>query len=589
MVSMRKHSIIAAGSVVARVRARGFATHLAWLHRCAFLLILSLLWLSSCAWATDSPAAAASASSALDAAPSGAPVEVWNRTIITLYASFHGMQSDERAKAASARINGVLDKITPEELSTTWVESGNEKGVLVRAGSLVLFGVLPGDAESSDRAVIEKSANQAVDALRAVLRERQQATQPRLLLVGLIYSVVATVLLLVLGWLVIRLHRFTKRRLITITQARLKLDIAGFDLRPVIWTLLRRLVALVHLLLMLFLGYLWLSFVLRQFPYTRPWGTQLGEYLVDIALRMATGLVDQLPNLLTLVVIYLITRAVVRLIGSWFQAVEGGSVAVGWLDATTANVTRRLVSILIWLFALIVAYPYIPGAGTDAFKGVSVFLGLMLSLGSAGIVNQVMSGLVVLYSRAVRKGDFVHVGDYEGTVRELGALSMKLVTRTREEVSVPNSVLSSTPMRNLTRQANDTGMLLTTSVTIGYDTPWRQVVALLELAASRTPGLLQDPRPFVLQTALSDYYIEYLLNVATLYPAVHKQTESDLNRNIVDAFNEFGVQIMSPHFRRQPDQNILVPSEHWYDAPATAPASPPASPGSPSGPTPPVT
>lgn len=516
---------------------------------------------------------ASSSSSALAGASEGSPVVVWNRTLIRLHAPFHGVGPQERARAASDRINGMLDRMDVHRLDVAWTESGADRGALLRADNVILFGVLPGDVESGERAAVEQAAQQAAALLREVVQERNASRQPRLLLRGIAFSLLATLLLLALCWVLVRLNRVVQRRLIAVTKARLRLDVAGFDLRPVIWSLLRRLVALVRLVLVLFLGYLWLSFVLRQFPYSRPWGTQLGRYLVDLGLRMASALVGQLPNLLTLAVIFLITRGIVRLVGSWFRAVESGAVEVAWLEAPTAGVTRRLVALLIWLFALIVAYPYIPGAGTDAFKGVSVFLGLMLSLGSAGIVNQVMSGLVVLYSRAVRAGDFVRVGDHEGTVVELGALSLKLVTRTREEVTVPNSVLSSAPLRNFTRQSRDTGLLLTTAVTIGYDTPWRQVVALLELAAARTPGLEPEPRPFVLQTALSDYYIEYQLNVATQRPAVHLQTLSDLNRNIVDAFNEFGVQIMSPHFRRQPEEKVWVPPEHWYDSPAASPAS----------------
>ena len=517
--------------------------------------------------------APASSSAALAGTGEGAPVVVWNRTLIRLHAPFHGVEPEERARAASDRINGMLDKMDVGRLDVSWAESGADRGALVREGNLILFAVLPGDVDSGDRAAVEQAAVQAASLLREVVLERHASRQPRLLLTGIALSMLATLVLAALWWALVRLNRGAQRRLIAVTKARLRLDVAGFDLRPVIWSLLRRLVALVQLVLVLFFGYLWLSFVLRQFPYSRPWGTQLGRYLVDLALRMAGALVNQLPNLLTLAVIFLITRGLVRLIGSWFRAVESGAVEVAWLEAPTAGVTRRLVGLLVWLFALIVAYPYIPGAGTDAFKGVSVFLGLMLSLGSAGIVNQVMSGLVVLYSRAVRAGDFVRVGDHEGTVAELGALSLKLVTRTREEVTVPNSVLSSTPLRNFTRQSRATGLLLTTAVTIGYDTPWRQVVALLELAAARTPGLEPEPRPFVLQTALSDYYIEYQLNVATQRPAAHLQTLSDLNRNIVDAFNEFGVQIMSPHFRRQPDDKVWVPPEHWYDSPAVSPAS----------------
>ncbi|MHA6205295.1 mechanosensitive ion channel family protein [Dyella soli] len=545
----------------------------AWTSLGSVLCMLGLaMAVSFTATAAEHPAPASTAPSPLEQGTAGSSIVVWNRSIITLHAPFHGVEPAERAEAASERIDGVIDRLKPEDITVSWTESGEDRGAMVRAGNLVLFGVLPGDVESGDRAAVEQAGVQAVDTLRGVIRERAQARQPRLLLNGILLGALATVLLAALCWLLVRLNRFAQHKLIAVTDARLRLDIAGFDLRPLVWTVLRRSVALLRLLLMLFFGYLWLSYVLRQFPYSRPWGAQLGEYLIDIGLRMATGLVNQLPNLLTLLVIFLIARAIVRLVGAWFHAVSSGTVQVGWLEAPTAAVTRRLVSVMIWLFALVVAYPYIPGAGSDAFKGVSVFLGLMLSLGSAGIVNQVMSGLVVLYSRAVRAGDFVHVGDHEGTVLEMGTLSLKLVTRTREEVTVPNSVLSSTPLRNMTRQSQSTGLLLTTTVTIGYDSPWRQVVALLELAAARTPDLLAQPRPFVLQRSLADYYIEYQLNVGTLRPSVYIQTLSDLNRNIVDAFNEFGVQIMSPHFRRQPDEKVWVPPEQWYASPATVPA-----------------
>lgn len=492
----------------------------------------------------------------------------------TLSVPFRGVSAHDRAAAASKRTEDALDKLTVDEISEVWAESGSDKGVIIRADNLVLFALLTGDVAGGDRAAVEQEGQRAAEVLRGIVKERSEARRPMELLRDIATAVLATLVLGALCWLLVRLNRSVRRKLQAIAQARLRLDIAGFDLRPLVWSTFRRLVALVHLLLVLFLLYLWLSYVLRQFPYSRPWGAQLGRYMIDLGLEMLTALVEQIPNLLTLFVIFLITRGIVRLISSWFYAVEKGSVQVGWLDPPTASITRKLVAVLIGLFALVVAYPYIPGAGSDAFKGVSVFVGLMVSLGSAGIVNQLVSGLVVLYSRAVRVGDFVHVGDHEGTVREMGALSIKLITRTHEEVIIPNAVMSSTPMRNLTRRLQEGGLLLTTSVTIGYDTPWRQVVSLLELAASRTDGLLRDPQPFVLQTALSDYYVEYLLNVGTLHPSIYKQTLSDLHENIQDAFNEFGVQIMSPHFRRNPDEKVWVPTEHWYDPPARGPAKP---------------
>ncbi|SDE48657.1 mechanosensitive ion channel family protein [Paraburkholderia lycopersici] len=538
------------------------------------LLLACLGWFTT-SWATELPAElptpASGTSTAIGGDDTGAPIVVWDRTIITLYAPYGGKDASERARIATDRINAALDDLAPEDISVAWAESGDEKSVIVRTTYSVLFNVRPGDVGSTDRVMLEHAGEQAAGVLREIIRVRAEARRPAELVKDIGFSLLVTLALVALCWLLMRANGWVQRKLVAVAEEHLKLNIGGYDLRPVIWSLLQRLAALVYLLLVLFLGYLWLSFVLRQFPYSRPWGMQLGQYLMDSGLRMLAALLGQLPNLLTLIMIYLVTRGVMRVVGSWFSAVERGTVHVGWLDGAMAAVTRKLVSALIWLFALTIAYPYIPGAGSYAFKGVSVLLGLMVSLGSSGIVNQVMSGLVVLYSRAVRVGDFVRVGEFEGRVLELGTLSMKLMTRTHEEITVPNAVLSSTPLRNLDRQSHSQGLLLIAHVTVGYDTPWRQAVALLELAAARTSGVLKEPKPFVLHTSLSDFYVKYELNVSTPNPSLYMQTLSDLYRNILDVFNEFGVQVMSPHFRQMVQEKVWVPPEHWYEAPAKPP------------------
>jgi small-conductance mechanosensitive channel len=215
-----------------------------------------------------------------------------------------------------------------------------------------------------------------------------------------------------------------------------------------------------------------------------------------------------------------------------------------------------------------VAYPYIPGSETDAFRGVSVFVGLMLSLGSAGLVNQVMSGLVVVYARAIRAGEYVRIGEIEGVVSEVGLLSTKIATVRKEEVTVPNAVMINQATTNYSRLADRDGAVITTSVTIGYDAPWRQVHALLCLAADRTAAVRKDPPPRVAQRQLGDFYVEYLLLVNVDRPDQRPIILSALHANIQDAFNEFGVQIMSPHFVAQPAGTVVVPKEQWHAPPA---------------------
>jgi small-conductance mechanosensitive channel len=239
------------------------------------------------------------------------------------------------------------------------------------------------------------------------------------------------------------------------------------------------------------------------------------------------------------------------------------------LDAEVAQPTKKLAVVALWLLAIVVAYPYFPGSGTDAFKGLSVFVGLVVSLGSTGVVNQAMSGFMLMYSRALRVGDWVHMGEVEGEVLQLGMLSTKVRTRDGEEVTVPNAVVISKETINYSRFAEE-GVMIHTVVTIGYDTPWRQVHAMLEQAAAMTPGLRQDSPPFVLQTGLSDWYPEYTLKAVIDNPPDRPKVLSALHKNIQDIFNDYGVQIMSPHYINDPPEPFLVPPDQRSPAPATA-------------------
>jgi small-conductance mechanosensitive channel len=208
---------------------------------------------------------------------------------------------------------------------------------------------------------------------------------------------------------------------------------------------------------------------------------------------------------------------------------------------------------------------------------LSVLIGLMITLGSTGIINQVISGLFVVYSKSVRAKDYVRVGDVEGEVIDVGFLATKLRTPKQEEVTIPHSVLVGTATTNYSRLAGDNGMAVTTSVTIGYDVPWRQVHALLQLGAAHTQGLRRVPPPRVIQRELSDFYVQYML-LAYLEDGRNRAAVlSELHAQIQDVFNEFGTQIMSPHFEAQPEKPVVVPKSKWYSAPAGPEASTPES------------
>jgi small-conductance mechanosensitive channel len=321
-------------------------------------------------------------------------------------------------------------------------------------------------------------------------------------------------------------------------------------------------------LLSLLLVYEWLTLVLGFFPYTRPWSERLLGRLLGALGRFGSGMLEAIPGLVFVVLIFFVTRFLVRVMRVFFEGVQAGRVEVGWVDEATARPTERLLTAIIWLFALVAAYPYLPGSGSEAFKGIGVFVGLMLSIGASGIVNQAVSGLMLMYTRALRPGEFVQIGETEGTVTAVGFLNTQIETLRHELISIPNAVIASSVTRNYSRLAREGGVRVATKVTIGYDTPWRQVQAMLLMAADRTASMAKDPPPKVLQTALQDFYVEYTLLVTVPDPALKYATLSELNAHIQDVFNEHGVQIMSPNYEAYPAAPKLVPKEKWFEPPA---------------------
>jgi small-conductance mechanosensitive channel len=539
------------------------------LRTCAVVGFLSSWGLEARAQPQTPPAAAQPASTqGVLSEQVPATVMVWNRPVAVFRAPYASRDPGQRAEAAAARIESALDGLIPEEIRYDIVQSGTDRAALILSGAGMLFAILEGDLPQDTARSLETAGAQAVDRLQAVLRERAEQRQWRVLLRSTVEALLATVAFAAiwlasrraLQWLRGRLTRAAARRIMGAA-------IAGIDPRPLVFATLGWLIRVVELAVRLAAAYLWLTFVLSRFAYSRPWGLRLGGFLIDTVTRMAAAVVDHLPNLITLAIILFVTRTIAAAAGAWFRAVERGDLPVSWIDPIAARAARRLGVLAIWLFAITVAYPYVPGANTDAFKGVSVFLGLVVSLGSVGVVGQIMGGLFVLFNRALRPGDVVKVGDVHGVVKDLGIVSITVSTRTQEEVTIPNSVVVADAIRNFSR-AHAGAVVLSTSVTIGYDAPWRQVHAMLLLAAARTDGVLREPAPVVYATTLSDFYVEYELVAHGAASVARSALLSKLHEQILDVFNEHGVQIMSPHFEGQPEKPAIVERSKWFADPA---------------------
>jgi len=521
--------------------------------------------------ATDpaSPAARVAAEGAVSTGSvAPADFEVANRRISTMRVEVLGITPAQRAEDAGHRLDQIIKSGGPLEVTTRPIP----EGVVVLVDGKAVFRVRNGDVDAEAGETVAASAVEAAGNLRQALGEIRESEDARVLATAAGYALLGTVLFAALLWLLVRGYRVLAVRVHAAAQRRMARMLPAWTSEVVgeaavggLFTLPFKLLATV---LAALLSYQWATFVLRRFPYTRPMGESLRDNLLAALGRFVESVLEAVPGLLFVVLIFLLARIAVRAVRAFFDGVERGHIHVSALDETTARPTGKLVTVGIWLLAIVAAYPYIPGSSSQAFKGIGVILGLMVSIGASGVVNQMVSGLMLMYTRAIRPGEFVQVGETEGTVKSVGFLTTRIETLRHEEINIPNSVIASNVTRNYSRLAADGGLWIPTKVTIGYDTPWRQVHAMLSLAAGRTDGVAKDPAPRVLQTALQDFYVEYTLLVCVATPTLRLTTLSRLHANILDAFNEFGVQIMSPNYEADPDAPKIVPKEKWFEPPA---------------------
>jgi small-conductance mechanosensitive channel len=541
----------------------------------AFLCILCLMFFLflAAAFAREAPAPDArpagkgiAAAKAADSALAPATLKIENRPIVTLRGTLLGYSPKQRVEAAESRIQLLIERGETGPVSAV----ARPEGMMVRIGGKWVFFVTRADINELADENIDELSNQAVQNLTQALKEVNEATHGEVILRATGLAVAATVILLLALTLIRRVHRWLAAHLAEVVGPRLKtLAIGGFTHHiDGIILFIRGVVGVAAWGLAVISLYLWLTFVFKLFPYSRPWGEQLHSYMTNGIKSILLAVVDFIPGLLIVAAIFLITRFLSRIARLFFDAVESGRVGVPGLYSETAQPTRRIVTVILWLFAVVMMYPYLPGSDSDAFKGMSVFVGLLLSIGSAGTVNQAVSGLMLMYSRALRVGDYVQIGETVGTVVALGMFSTRIRTPWGEIVSFPNAVIVGTTTKNYSREEETGGVLLTTTVTIGYNAPWRQVHAMLIEAAHRTGGLLKDPPPRVMQRSLSDYYVEYMLGARIAEPQKRIAVLDALHRNIQDVFNEYGVQILSPHYVADPAEKVWVPRENWYEAPA---------------------
>ena len=500
-----------------------------------------------------------------------AMLTIANRDIVMLRATAQGAPPEMRIRRIHERLRQMDERDLTAPMSRAQLTIDNRRGVVFYIGDRNIFVLYEGDLDEGEKRSLDQVAEEVGTHFAAAVAALVEQGHGSVVMKGILFSLLATALMLVILWGIRKATTYVLDRL----QQRVLSASADTTLRWAAqgWLLVKRVVQLVLVALWVSVAYLWFTYVLANFPLTQPFAERLSGLLVEILVQIGEGAIASLPGLITVAIILFLTKAANDVAGNIFDNVSLGRSLIPGVHKDTAHATRRLVGVLVWGVGIAIAYPYLPIADSESFKGLSVMFGFMLTLGSAGVVTQMMSGLVLIYSRALKVGDFVSVGEVMGVVKETGALSTKIINMRNEEVTMPNAILVASPIKNYTGAFGERGALISTTVTIGYDTPWRQVHAMLINAAEETSGLRTQPKPFVMQKGLQDYYVEYELYAYVDRPLERIQILSELHSHIQDQFNIYGVQIMSPHFVLQPRNNVVVNKEDWFAAPAEPPAS----------------
>jgi small-conductance mechanosensitive channel len=494
----------------------------------------------------------------------GIPVVVDGNVLFHIRQGMRGFPAETRAAQISQRIEQAVNdfSVVPDSIVAIDVEVATN----IVAGDQFLMLVLDTDAEHTGKSRQELGAEYATIIKRAIETGRD-ARHPTTLVRGVLWSIFATVVFLVGLFL---LRKITDKILVLLRGRIHTIKIGAQEVIQASWieSLLYGATKLVRIIILGVGIYFYLASVLGNFVWTWSIAQRLFELVLNPLKTLGQDIVDELPNLIFLAVIFILMKYVIRSVRFFFLEIEKGAVKLTNFYADWAMPTYKIVRMLIIILAAVIAFPYIPGSKSAAFQGISIFLGLLLSLGSSSAVASVVAGTILTYMRAFKIGDMVQIGDARGVVVETSLFVTRLRTPKNVEVAIPNSSILSSQVVNYSTQAKEGKLILPATVSIGYDAPWRQIHAMLQLAAERTEGILKDPRPYVLQLMLDDFYVKYELNVYVDSALNMLAAYSELHKNIQDVFNEHGVQIMSPHFEADKSEPVVVPKERWHAPPA---------------------
>ncbi|PJB32076.1 MAG: mechanosensitive ion channel protein [Deltaproteobacteria bacterium CG_4_9_14_3_um_filter_65_9] len=522
------------------------------------LVVFPLVLPSTGAWAAKRRPEPKPAATVEPAKPAGAPVVLDGKTLFVVRERVMSFTPEDRASAIRRKLEMFLEGPLSHPETITVLEAETTSQIM--GGEVVLMTVTDRDAAAEGKPRAEL-AKEVAESLRAAVRSHIEAYGNRSILLGAVYTLVATLVLV--AFLVLFRRLFP--RLYSAADAWKGTRIRSIRFQSVevvraesIVAFIRGALRWIRILVTVLLFYIYIPLVLSFFPWTKGVAAVLIGYIFGPLKVVGKGILNFLPNLFFIAVIVAVTHYALRLIRVIFTGMKRGTFTIPGFYPEWADPTFKIVRLLVVAFAAVVAFPYIPGSESPAFRGVSIFLGVLFSLGSTSAVANIVSGVILTYMRPFHVGDRVKIADSVGDVIEKTLLVTRVRTIKNVDVTIPNSMILSSHIVNYSSSAKECGLILNAGVTIGYDADWRKVHELLISAARRTADIQESPSPFVFQTSLDDFYVSYELNAYTEKPQVMAATYSLLHQNIQDVFNEAGVEIMSPHYSQIRDGNRMA-------------------------------
>lgn len=503
----------------------------------------------------------------------GYPVNPFKDTLFYVYNKIGSFSAENRAKAITGKIRSLYENDLFKADSLKIVTSDISLDIVYK-GDLILMSVLDADAASENKSV-QEVANRNFNAIKkavvyqnvnySLLPKRLGFTALLILILGGVLFLVSKIFSKIQSYFSKRRERyfkgFTYNAINVLTPE--KQEFAAL-----------RIIGIIKIITLIVIAYLSLPILFSIFPATKAYTTTILKWTLTPIQSALMGFVDFLPNLFTIVVIFLIFRYTLRIIKFFVDEINKENIKVDGFYSDWAKPTFNIVRLLAYAFMLVLIFPYLPGSDSPIFKGVSVFVGILFSLGSSNAIANMVAGLVITYMRPFKIGDFIKIGDVSGEVIEKTALVTRIRTPKFEDITIPNAtVLSSTSTNYSANTKQETnGLLIHTTVTIGYDVPWAAIHKALIEAALKTELVEQTPSPFVLQTSLDDFYVSYQINVYTKEPTKQPRIYSSLHQNIQDSFNAAGIEIMSPHYNAVRDGNTTTIPESYlgneYESPS---------------------